>query len=228
MSIETEIFKKYEVELNKLTKYGFIKDKSTYKCEKYFMNKSFLALIEINKSGNVQGKVIDMENQDEYLPLRIENNEGAYIGKVREEYIKILTDIRDNCFNEKYFVSKQGNRICKLIYDNYKDKPQFLWDDSPDCGVFKNPNNNKWYGIIMQVKREKLGEKSSELTEVMNVKLDKETIPELIKKDGYYPAYHMNKTYWITMSLDETLTDEEIFTRIKESHSYTEKSKRKS
>ena len=58
----------------------------------------------------------------------------------------------------------------------------------------------------------------------MNVKLDKDKIQELLKKDGYYPAWHMNKKSWITITLDEVISDDEIMNLIKESYSYTKKS----
>lgn len=222
-----DIFIKFTPNFDKLLEYGFKKNKKDYSIQKIFMNNSFKAVITVSGSGKVSGTVYDLENDEEFLPLRIENQEGAFIGEVKSAYINILTDIREKCFTENYFASKQGNRITNLIYQKYKDKPLFLWDDSPDAGVFKNPESLKWYGIIMYIKRTSLGEPSEEMVEVMNVKLDKDKIPELHKRKGFYPAYHMNKKYWITMTLDETLSDEEIMKLIDESHSYTLKNRSK-
>ena len=220
MSIEKDVFIKYTPNFDKLKNYGFLKKEKEYSIEKIFLG-TFKAVIKISNKGAVSGSVYDLENNDEYLPLRIENQEGAFVGEVKNNYINILKDIRDNCFTENHFTSKQGNRITSLIYQKYKDKPLFLWDDSPDAGVFKNPDSLKWYGIIMYIPRTRLGEPSEKMVEVMNLKLDTEKITELIKKDGYYPAYHMNKKYWITLCLDETLSDYEIMEHIEESHAYT-------
>ena len=80
----------------------------------------------------------------------------------------------------------------------------------------------------MYLQRSKLQSGLAGSTDVLNVKIDKDKIPELVNKKGYFPAYHMNKKYWITMTLDETLSDDEIFSLIEESHSYTvPKSKKK-
>ena len=57
--------------------------------------------------------------------------------------------------------------------------------------------------------------------EILNVKLDKHKISNLINKDGLYTAYHMNKKSWITIVLDETLSDDFIMELIDESYSYT-------
>ena len=59
--------------------------------------------------------------------------------------------------------------------------------------------------------------------EILNIKLDENEIQDLLLKDGYYKAYHMNKTKWITITLDDTLSDEVIMEHIKESHTYSNK-----
>ena len=226
MSIESDIFQKYTPDYAKILKYGFRKKDRNYYFEKIFKNNEFRAEICISEKNKVTGKVYDLESNEEYLPLRFQHQEGSFIGEIKNEFISILIDIRNNCYKEKYFISKQGNRIAELIYGEFHDKPVFLWEDSPSCGVFKNPDNNKWYGIIMFIIRAKLGEPSDEPVEVMNLKLDSNKIPDLIKKAGIYPAYHMNKKYWISISLDDTLSDNEIMNYVKESYSYTIKTKK--
>ena len=221
MSIESDIFKKSTPDFKKLTEYGFKKTKTSYVYEKLFRNGEFKAQIEIQKTGEVFGKVFDMENEDEFLPLKVESQEGAFVADIREEYKTILTDIKNKCFSENYFASNQANRITNLIIKKYGNKPEFMWEQAPDFGVFKNPNNNKWYGIIMNIPRSKLTGKDKAPVEIINIKLDRDKIQELLKKDGFFPAWHMNKKTWITITLDETLPDEEIMTLISESHSYT-------
>ena len=228
MSIEKGVFLKFTPDFNKLEKYGFIKNENEFFFKKEFFNNLFCAKVTVGLKGTVNGRVTDIENGDEYLPLRLENQEGAFVGEVRDAYTSLLTDIRNNCFNENFFISKQGNRISELIYEKYGDKPAFLWEESPDCGVFKNPTNNKWYGIIMHIERTKLNEPSKDKVEIINVKLDKDKIPEMINKKGFYPAYHMNKVHWITITLDDTLKDKQILDLIKESHAFTEKKTKKS
>ena len=41
MNIEKEIFQRTKVNLNKLIKYGFIKENSIYTYERYFLNNEF-------------------------------------------------------------------------------------------------------------------------------------------------------------------------------------------
>lgn len=223
MSIESDIFNRYSPDFKKLKDLGFKRNKNGLEMEIPFPDRSFRAKININNSGEVLGTVIDNESNEPFLPLRILDNQGSYVAEVRAEFEKILYEIRDKGFNQNYFISAQANRIAKTIYDNYNDEPVFMWEKYPTFGVYKNPKTDKWYGLIMHIERSKLGEKSKDFVEVMNLKLNHENIPDLIKKDGIYPAYHMNKKYWISVTLDDTLSDEEIVKFIDQSHKYTVK-----
>lgn len=224
MTIENDIFEKCTPDFKKLIKYGFRKNKTVYRYEKFFRNNEFKTIVEISKEGAVTGKVIELENNEEFLPLKVETQQGAFIGAIREEYKLVLTDIRDNCFSKNYFIFPQSNRITNLIVKKYGDKPNFMWEQFEGYGVFKNVDNNKWYGIIMNIDYSKIGLDNKNPVEVINVKLNKDKIQELLKKDGYYPAWHMNKKSWITITLDETISDDEIMNLIEESYSYTRKS----
>jgi predicted DNA-binding protein (MmcQ/YjbR family) len=212
MSIESEVFKKSNIDFKKLIKYGFKKEKEEYIYKKRFLN-DFEAIITINEK--VNGKVIDLEMNEEYTNIRIENASGEFVNKVKEEYIKILEDIRDKCFNSKYFIYDQTNRITNYIINKYNDLPEFLWKNDNETGVFRNKKNNKWYGIIMNIDKSKLGDGKGNI-EVINVKIN--NVNNYINKKGFYKAYHMNKENWITITLDETLKDEEIERVIDESY----------
>ena len=221
MNIEDEIFKKYTPDFKKLIEYGFSENKAIYYYEKLFQNNDFKTVIKISKEGVVTGKVYDLENNDEFLALKIETQQGAFAAEIRKEYKSILLDIRDKCFSKNYFIYPQSNRIAKIIIKKYGDNPDFMRGQYDGFGVFKNADNNKWYGIIMNIDYSKLGLDNKNPVEVINVKLDKDEIQELLKRDGFYPAYHMNKKYWITITLDESLSDDEIMELIEESYSYT-------
>ena len=209
MKIEEEIFKKSKPIKEKLIKYGFKKENNIYIIEKTFMNDSFKAIITIEKE-NIKGKIIDLEFNEEYTNIRVENTQGEFVNKVKNEYKKILQDIKNNCFENKYFIGNQANRITKYILNKYNDKPEFLWEKYEDFGVFRNQINKKWYAIIMNINKSVLKEKDNKQIDILNVKTDEKIIEKLIKEKGYYKAYHMNKKNWITIALDETLKDSVI------------------
>lgn len=53
--------------------------------------------------------------------------------------------------------------------------------------------------------------------EVMNLKLANDNNGYKIE-EGIYPAYHMNKKYWASIILDDTLSDEEVMELIEISY----------
>ena len=216
MNIENEIFKRTNVNYSNLEKYGFKKENNIYIYEKTFLNNNFKAIIKIDDKGIVSGKVIDLEFDEEYTNIRTEMT-GEFVNKVREAYKDILIDIKKHCFETNYFISNQANRINKYIKEKYKNEPEFLWDKFPGCAIYRNVNNNKWYGIIMNIDLSKIDDGSGEV-EIINVKLDENKIPALLKKKGFYKAYHMSKTSWISIILNDTLKDEEIIPLLDESY----------
>ena len=142
---------------------------------------------------------------------------GEFVNKVRDSYKEILIDIKNKCFETNYFINNQTNRINKYIKEKYNNNPEFLWEKTPGCGVYRNKNNDKWYAIIMNIDLSKIDDGSGEV-EIINVKLNEEKILELLKQKGFYKAYHMNKKDWITIILNDTLSDKEIIKLIDESY----------
>ncbi len=216
MNIENEIFKRTNVNIKQLEKYGFKKENNTYTFEKTFLNNEFKAIVNINDEGLVSGKVIDLQIDEEYTNIRTEMT-GEFVNNVRESYKKILLDIKKHCFETNYFITEQTNRINKYIKEKYNNEPEFLWEKFPGYAIYRNEDNNKWYGIIMNLDLSKLDNGSGEI-EIINVKLAENKIQELLKEKGFYEAYHMSKTDWISIILNDTLKDEEILSLLDESY----------
>ncbi|MBR1424885.1 MmcQ/YjbR family DNA-binding protein [bacterium] len=223
MSIEESIFGKYLPNFNKLEKYGFEKKKDFYAIEKLFLDNSFKAFISVTLDGTISGIVYDLENNDEFLPLRIEGYNGAFVAEVKNAYEDLLKDIRNKCFSKQYFIYSQSNRITNLIIKKYGDEPEFLWEKFDDCGVFRNPQTKKWYAAILDVDRGKIQPEQKGLVEVIDIKLSSENVKKQLQQKHFYSGYHMNKKYWISIILDDTVSDSKIMELVEESHSFTEK-----
>ncbi len=214
--IEQDIFKKCTFNNNSLKKYGFKKEGNTYIFKTIILN-NFNVIIKI-ENNILTGKLYDTSFDDyEYTAFRREDSIGSFAGKVKDEYISLLEDIKDKCCSETLFIFNQTNEIVKLIKDKYGDKPLFKWDDN-ECGVLENSTNHKWYGLITPLNKSKLDKKYNEQIEILNIKLDPKEIEELVKQEGFYKAWHMNKTYWITIVLDNTISTKEIMNLIDKSY----------
>lgn len=73
----------------------------------------------------------------------------------------------------------------------------------------------------MDMSADKLALQSTETIDVINLKVRKELIGPLRKKEGIYPAYHMDKSNWITINLKETNTMNQIKDLIADSYELT-------
>ena len=101
-----------------------------------------------------------------------------------------------------------------------------LWLTFPDYIVFRNKGNKKWFAIIMDIERSKLGLGGEGKVDIINLKCDNILIGSLLKMQGYLPAYHMSKKNWITIMLDGSVSAGEIKDLIHLSYEMVEKNKR--
>lgn len=86
--------------------------------------------------------------------------------------------------------------VIKMIKETYSVEAEYLWDGETHA-VFRHPVSNKWFGIIMEVKKKNLHimgyEKSDESEDVINVKANPIFIEDLLHEGAFLPAYHMKK-----------------------------------
>lgn len=116
------------------------------------------------------------------------------------------------------------NIIFEFSEKNFDSKPEYLWRKSPDTAVLRNNKNKKWYAIVMKVAKKKLGIDEVGNTQVLNLKLDPIMISSLINKEGFYPAYHMNKEHWVSIDLNsKKLIDNEVLSLIRLSFEIVDK-----
>lgn len=104
----------------------------------------------------------------------------------------------------------QRERITQYIQDAYGTRAEYLWADSPDSAVFRHPASRKWYAIMMRVRPESLGLTGEQPLDVMNVKCSAIMTGSLLLENGFLPAYHMNKSHWISILLDGSVSDDQI------------------
>ncbi len=100
--------------------------------------------------------------------------------------------------------------LIEYIKNTYSTDPEYPWASAPGYAVFRHVSNRKWFAVIMDLPKEKLGIDGEGIIDVLNLKCDPILIGNLRKEKGFFPAYHMNKTYWITVALDGTADSKQI------------------
>lgn len=80
----------------------------------------------------------------------------------------------------------------------------------PNYAVFRHNDNKKWFALIMDVPKTKLGLSENDVLEVVNFKCSPLLLHTFLDEKGFFPAYHMNKACWITVALDGSVADDKI------------------
>lgn len=99
--------------------------------------------------------------------------------------------------------------IFEYVKKQYGTVPEYLWETLPKSAVLRH-KNGKWYAVLMQVEKSKLGLKEDGEVEIINVKCEPDMVSLLTQTYGFLPGYHMNKKYWITMLLDGSVSEAKI------------------
>ena len=221
-----EELKRNELDEEKLLAYGFQKKDEDFLYHTKILNNTFILTIILNENHHAKITCTDLETNYEFSLERIENQIGVFTSSLKKEIAYIVTDIITTCTKPKKFLTDQANRIAAKIEEKYQTTPDFLWKNHPYYAVYRHHKNHKWNAIMMNILKEKLDEGSYEV-EIINVKLPREKITQLLKRKGFYQAYHMNKTSWITILLDDTISDAEIMAYIEESYCLIKNGKEK-
>ena len=215
-----EIFKAYQFNSKKAKEYGFVEDQGIWTYSSTILQGDFLMKITV-KDSDLTFQVFDQETGDLYPQVHMESMRGTFVGSVREACLEKLFDIRKACFEVQEFICHQTKRIMTRVQEIYENQLEYLWEKSPDTAVLRHEDNQKWYAILMRISWEKLDKGKEGEVEVVNLKNDQ--VAEMLTLKGIYPAFHMNKSYWISVPLDDKLSDQQILDLIKTSWGLTRK-----
>ncbi|MBP5288433.1 MAG: MmcQ/YjbR family DNA-binding protein [Clostridia bacterium] len=214
MTLEEEVFRRRRFLPETLEQNGFHRKKEGFEIFAPLMGGDFEAVLTLSDKGEIAGDVIDAGTGESYIPLRAEIFDNAYVNKVRDAYKTWLLGIAERCCGGLSFPSEQANRIAAAIRDRFGVKPDFPWKDNArisTAGVFRHGENNKWFALVMDIRRGALLKNEvRDRVDVMNLKMHPDEIPALCQRAGIYPAYHMNRKFWISVTLDGVLADEDV------------------
>ena len=213
-----EIFKAYQFNSKKAKEYGFVENQGVWTYSSTILQGDFLMMVTV-EDGDLSFQVYDQETGDLYPQVHMASMRGTFVGSVREACLEVLYEIRKSCFDVQDFICPQTKRIMALVQEKYGNQLEYLWEKSPDTAVLRHEDNQKWYAVLMRISWDKLEKGREGLVEAVNLKHDQ--VSDLLVKKGIYPAFHMNKRYWISVPLDDSLSDEEVLELIEKSWNLT-------
>ena len=80
------------------------------------------------------------------------------------------------------------DKVFEYISDKYLVKPEYPWEKYDRSCVFRHKENGKWFGLIMDVRGDKVGLDSSDVIYVMNLKIDDPIFHDLLVKQKGFEA----------------------------------------
>ena len=98
----------------------------------------------------------------------------------------------------------------RYILETYNADADHPWPRTPNHEVFRHGNNQKWFALVMDIPKSKLGLPSADMIDVVYLKCDPILVGSLRGDAGIFPAYHMSKANWITVALDGSVPDEKL------------------
>jgi len=111
----------------------------------------------------------------------------------------------------------------KSLSDVSFDQP---FENDFDTTVLRHTDTKRWFGIIMNIPEQKIGRDTNNQIDILNVKSRPEDSLALFELyPQIIPAYHMNKTHWVTVPLDGSLSHKLITFLINKSIELTQKKK---
>ena len=91
----------------------------------------------------------------------------------------------------------------ELVFDTYNVKADYPFEEDFETGVFRH-DSGKWFALAMRVCERKIGHNGDEQIDIVNFKCAPEVIESVAEiEPGIYRAYHMNKTHWLTVAINE-------------------------
>jgi predicted DNA-binding protein (MmcQ/YjbR family) len=122
----------------------------------------------------------------------------------------------------------QREQLYHHLKKKYNAAPEYLWARYPNYAVFRHADNQKWFCLVMDVKRETLGLSGDGIADILNVKVADPFLADLlVQQPGYLRGYHMSKENWISILLDGTVAFSDICGVLEESYLVTASSEKK-
>ncbi len=98
----------------------------------------------------------------------------------------------------------------EYIEETYSAEPEHPWAPETMHTVFRHSNNRKWFAVIMDIPKVKLGIKEDGMISIVNLKCDPVMTGSLLMEKGIHPAYHMNKANWVSAAFDGRAEEDKV------------------
>ena len=99
-------------------------------------------------------------------------------------------------------------QLIDYVKGEFDVEADYPFDKDFQTAIFRHKNNRKWFGAIINVSADKLGIDKKQRVDILNTKIEQMLKPAILQMKGVYPAYHMNKTHWVSILFAEANDDD--------------------
>ena len=156
MTIEEFVFDRHVPDVRRMLAFGFMEGPDGWRYSRDFMDGEFRAEVLISREMKPGGRVIETDTGEEYVAVHVPSYTGAFVGEVREQYMKVLEEIAEAVCTAMPFSGAQANRLAAQIRDRWGHECDRPFEDKESGAVFRAPGNDRWYALVMRVPRSKL------------------------------------------------------------------------
>lgn len=214
------VFDRYTFDDSRAQAYGFVLNDGVYTLRKPLSEEGFYAVYSAAED-RFEVNVFEEPDGEPFLPFNVKDVEGGFVGAVRQETEQLTQEILENCFTL--------TDVKALLIDHVRRKygtiPEAPWGALEQYHTLNTAKRHKWYGLFMLIPYKYLGVEKEGRIHVLNLKIRTEDIPAVVDHVHFFPAYHMNKKYWISVLLDRDVNIERVKHLLDESYALVENAK---
>lgn len=214
------IFLQYTFDPDKASSCRLKERDGVYTVRKPLREDGFYAVFRISES-HIDVNVYEEPDGEVFLPFHT-NSDGGFVSAIRAEVEETIEGLLQDCFT----LTDVKAILLKYVKKQYGTVPEAPWDYLKEYHTLNTAKRHKWYGLFMLIPYRFLGIEKEGKINVLNLKADPADIPALIDHIHYFPAYHMNKKYWISILLDRRADVEHIKKLLDDSYAIVEKSRK--
>ena len=187
-----------------LLAYGFqLTATGDYRYQTTILDQQFTLTVLLTVDQQLTTQITDNTTELPYPPYQSEQATGPFVSQLRQAVRQQIEQLAASCFQTTIFSQPATLALLDYAHQQYANQPEFLWAKSPQNAVLRRRDSHKWYAAILVISKRKLGLDSDEIVEILDVRVDPAILPALIDNQRFFPAYHMNKTHWLTIILDQ-------------------------
>ena len=109
--------------------------------------------------------------------------------------------------------------VIAYVKEKYGASPENLWMRYPNYAIFRHADNGKWFALMMDVEKNKLGLPGNDVVDILNVKLTDPILADLLaQQPGYMRGYHIARGNWISILMDGTVPRKDLCRWVDESY----------